>query len=355
MAWNPDPALFMNNASPEMPRRLPNLRMSAMPQLSDSPDSRWLSVRRVTAVGEPLLELQPSDGEVRLAFGGDVANSMACLARMVGSGQGVRISLLSALGNSGYSDWLRERLQRAGIEVIEAQRDGEPGLYGLPLGANRPPGFSYWRVHSAAGRFLRSVGRGELAALLGEPDVLLVTGITLALCSDASFNVLCRWIEQHRSACRIVFDVNFRARLWESPQKARERIGALEALADLIATGGEDEQALWSCADHAAVRRRLGGYRAECLIREGAAGCWVGSGEHWQQLATVAVRALDTAGAGDSHLAGYLAARMCGYACAEAAAYANSAASLIVAQRGSAPRPGLVFPPLTVQASGSTS
>ncbi len=226
---------------------------------ADREDAHWVRVRQITALGEPLLELQPAGGEIRLAFGGDVANSLVCLARILGAG-GPERSLVSALGDSGYSEWLRERLCREGIRLREPPLAGEPGLYGLPLDPVRRPGFSYWRAGSAASEFLRS-----------------------------------------------------------------------------------------------AVARRLGGHRAECVIRGGAAGCWVGSGERWRHIPTVPVHALDTAGAGDSHLAGYLAARIRGCARAESAAYANQVAALIVGQRGSAPREGLTFPPLPAQTSGSTS
>ncbi len=321
---------------------------------ADSETARWMRVGRIAALGEPLLELQPAEDEIRLAFGGDVANCLVCLARILGAG-GPQLSLVSALGDSGYSEWLRERLRREGINLGEPPLAGEPGLYGLPLDPRHRPGFSYWRSASAASEFLRSPDPRQLEMLLGDPDVLLVTGITLALCSAASFRHLCQWIERHRLRCRIVFDVNYRARLWQSESLARERIGTLEALAEVIATGTEDEKALWGCADEAAIARRLGAHRGECVIRGGAAGCWVGAANRWQHVPTLPVRALDTAGAGDSHLAGYLAARIGGCARAEAAAYANQVAAVIVGQRGSAPREGLAFPPLPAQPSGSTS
>ena len=70
------------------------------------------SVRALRA--SPVLAHLEHDGGVRLAFGGDVANSMACLGRILGPAA-ARVSLVTALGHSGYSAWLRERLTRAGI------------------------------------------------------------------------------------------------------------------------------------------------------------------------------------------------------------------------------------------------
>jgi 2-dehydro-3-deoxygluconokinase len=308
---------------------------------------QWTDIRRIAALGEPLLELQPAgDGGVHMAFGGDVANSMICLSRMLGAGAR-RISLVTALGDSSYSAWLRQRLTREGIHVIEPSVTGEPGIYGLPLDPAGRPGFSYWRAQSAARAFLQSADLGRIEQLLGDAQLLLVTGITLALCSGASFEHLCRWVERHRDGCRVVFDCNFRRRLWDSEAEARERIARFERLSSLIATGAEDEKTLWGAEGTAQIIERVSRLPAEYLIRGGPEGCWVGSGPEYRHVPTEPVTVVgDTAGAGDSHLAGYMAARIRGCDRAEAAAYANEAAAVIVSQRGSVPNAGATFPPL---------
>ncbi len=308
---------------------------------------QWTDIRRITALGEPLLELQPADdGGVCLAFGGDVANSMVCLGRILGPGA-AQISVVTALGNGSYSAWLRQRLTREGIRVIEPAIEGEPGIYGLPLDPAQHAGFSYWRAQSAARAFLQSADLGRLEELLGDPQLLLVTGITLALCSRASFEHLCAWVDRHRDRCRIVFDCNFRRRLWDSEAQARERIGAFERLSAVTATGAEDERTLWGAENTAQIVARVSRLPAEYLIRGGPEGCWVGSGAEYRHVATEPVTvAGDTAGAGDAHLASYMAARISGLGRTEAAAYANKAAAAIVGQRGSAPKADTRFPRL---------
>jgi 2-dehydro-3-deoxygluconokinase len=312
---------------------------------------QWTAVRRIAALGEPLLELQPADdGGVRLAFGGDVANSMICLSRILGSGA-KRISLVTALGDSSYSAWLRRQLTREGIHVVEASIEGEPGIYGLPLDATGPPGFSYWRAQSAARVLLQSANLARFEELLGGAQLLLVTGITLALCSSASFEDLCRWVDRHRDGCHVVFDCNFRRRLWNGEAEARRRIGTFEQLASVIATGAEDEKTLWGAEGTAQIIDRVSRLSAEYLIRGGPEGCWVGSGRECEHVPTEPVRVIgDTAGAGDSHLAGYMAARISGCDRAEAAAYANRAAAVIVSQCGSVPKKDARFPPLPARA-----
>lgn len=312
---------------------------------------QWTEIQRITALGEPLLELQPAgDGRVRMAFGGDVANSMICLSRILGAGA-YRISVATALGDSSYSAWLRSRLTRENIRLVEPSIAGEPGIYGLPLDPLHGSAFSYWRSQSAARTFLQSADLGRFEEVLGDAQLLLVTGITLALCSRASFEHLCRWTDGHRTACRVVFDCNFRRRLWDSEAEARDRIGTFEGLSSVIATGGEDEKTLWGAASTEQIIERVSHLSVEYLIRGGPEGCWVGLGREYQHVPTQPVKAIgDTAGAGDSHLAGYMAARVSGCERAEAAAYANKAAAVIVSQRGSVPTDDARFPALPIRA-----
>ena len=161
---------------------------------------------------------------------------------------------------------------------------------------------------------------------------------------------LCRWVDRHRDGCRVVFDCNFRRRLWDSESQARERISTFERLASVIATGGEDERTLWGATDTTQIIERVSRMSAEYLVRGGSEGCWVGSGRECQHVPTEPVTVVgDTAGAGDSHLAGYMAARISGYGRADAADYANKVAAVIVSQRGSVPREGVRFPSLQTQ------
>jgi 2-dehydro-3-deoxygluconokinase len=236
----------------------------------------WRSIRRITAFGEPLLELQPTlDGAIRLAYGGDVANSAVCLARILGASE-KEISLVTALGDGSYSEWLRERLMQEGIRLREPPSQGEPGIYGLPVDPASRGGFSYWRENSPARQFVRSARLTQLEALLGDSQLLIVTGITLALCSSESFEHLCHWVRLHCHDCRVVFDSNFRRSLWAGDAEARQRIGTFEELASVVVTGFEDERSVWGSASRMDIIRRVGRLPAEYVIRGGGEGCWVG-------------------------------------------------------------------------------
>lgn len=313
-----------------------------------SNSERWDCVRLISALGEPLLELQPTElGEFRLAFGGDVANSMVCLARILPP-PARRIRIVTALGSSAYSRWLRGRLREEGLELSEPRMDGEPGLYGLALDPAGSSDFAYWRSNSAARAFLSTTEPSELIALLGTPELLVVTGITLALCSSTMFESLCEWIRLHKRDCRVVFDCNFRKSLWKSETEARYRTRALEELASVVATGVDDEKNLWGIEKLDDTIRRLSAHGVEYLIRGGGQGCWVGARENLHHVPAESLSPVDTAGAGDAHLAGYIAARISGCRRSEAAKFANDVAAQIIKQRGSAPTVDTSFPELPI-------
>jgi 2-dehydro-3-deoxygluconokinase len=268
---------------------------------------------------------------------------MLCLARLL---QGVdpQLTIITALGSSGYSAWLRKRIEREGVRVIEPQVLGEPGIYGIPPDRDEQSPFSYWRRYSAAHHFLQTARFAEFDRLIPRPDLLVVTGITLALCSPQSFEDLVRWVDIHGGGCRIVFDLNYRPALWPSNADARRRIGEFEGLASVLATGVEDERTLWQSSGPEAIMGRLANSSAECIVRAGREGCWVGSGSRWDHVPTTPVTVVDSAGAGDAHLAGFIAAKINGCSGLGAAAFANSVASRIVSQCGSAPGPAVAFP-----------
>src|SRR5262249_13117608 len=201
--------------------------------------------------------------QIRLSIGGDVANSMLCLARVLCT-VGPQLSLVTSLGNGAYSAWLRQRIEREGISVIESQVPGEPGIYGIPPDRHEHRPFLYWRTHSAAHQFFQKARFEEFSSLIPCADLLLVTGITLALCSPESFECLVQWMTVHDD-CPVVFDLNYRPALWASKEEARRRIAEVEKLAAVIATGVEDEQSLRETAEPQTIMERLGSSAAECI------------------------------------------------------------------------------------------
>lgn len=309
-------------------------------------DSPWGHAKHIVALGEPLIELQPdrADG-FRVSIGGDVANVMMCLSRILEITK-IDLALVTSLGTSLYAEWLRHRLTTAGIRLIEAVMPGEPGIYGISPDPSRQPASSYWRDRSSARAMFSRITESRLAELVPNVDLLVVTGVTLALCSANSFERLCHWIEQRKPACRVIFDTNFRPALWRHADEARRRMAKMEVLASVVATSTDDEKLLWNAKDTAEALERSRCCGREVIVRAGKDGCWIGGYDNWQHIPAQPGPAVNTVGAGDSHLAGYTAARVTGRSRLQAAQYANRVASAIIRQPGSAPDSRTVMPRL---------
>jgi len=309
-------------------------------------DSSWGYAKHIVALGEPLIELQPDGADgFRVSIGGDVANVMMCLARILDITQ-FDLALVTSLGTSLYAEWLRQRLTMAGIRLVETMMPGEPGIYGISPDPSRQPASSYWRDRSSARAMFSRITESRLVDLVPNVDLLVVTGVTLALCSANSFERLCHWIEQRRPACRVIFDTNFRPALWGQANEARRRVVKMELLASVVATSSEDERLLWNAKDTAEALERSRCSGREVIVRAGKDGCWTGGCDNWQHIPAQSGPAVNTVGAGDSHLAGYIAARLAGRSCFQAAQYANRVASVIIRQPGSAPDSRTVMPRL---------
>jgi 2-dehydro-3-deoxygluconokinase len=305
---------------------------------------RWSAVRSIAALGEPLIELRPAGGgELEVGFGGDVANVLVCLARMTESAR-FRLRLVTALGQGGYADWLRERLRAEGIELVEGARGGNPGIYGISPAPAVYPKSSYWRGQSAAAEFFRATCVQQLRELVEPPDLLLLTGITLAICSPASFEALAGWLETLVDRCVVVLDCNYREVLWTDRQTAQYRIGRIERMAAVVMTGLEDERLLWAADDVSAILARLGKPGRETVVRAGDLGCWIGTGTRVERVPALSVSCIDATGAGDSHAAAYIAARAAGLSEREAADFGNQVAAAIVSQGGAIPRRDSILP-----------
>jgi 2-dehydro-3-deoxygluconokinase len=308
----------------------------------------WRQVHRIAAFGEPLIELQPcANGSLSVSFGGDVANVLVCLSRILGQ-RIDELRVLTSLGSSLYSRWLRDELRRYGIEVVGPNRPGEPGIYGISPDTSLQPHSSYWRSESAARDFFSTVSCADLDEIAPKSDAVILSGITLSLCSENSFEELFQWTRQRSDCATVVLDCNYRPALWKDVREARHRIERFKPAASLVVTSLEDESLLWPQWSLMDVLDRLTHAASEVVVRAGKAGCWICVDGTWTEARIVASDVVDATGAGDSHLAGYIAARLSGQPPLQAAHYANSVARVIIAQRGSVPSDRSIFPALPV-------
>jgi 2-dehydro-3-deoxygluconokinase len=135
---------------------------------------------------------------------------------------------------------------------------------------------------------------------------------------------------------RVVFDNNYRPRLWRSVDQARQAYRAVMHEVDLALLTEEDEQALFDYTDSEQI---MTAYRdmgvSEVVIKRGAQSCLVRADNRRYEVAAHPVqKVIDTTAAGDSFSAAYLARRLRGGSPQEAAQAGHRLASLVIQHPG---------------------
>ena len=160
------------------------------------------------------------------------------------------------------------------------------------------------------------------------------SGITLALGPDPAAAVTHGMAVARDAGVPVSFDLNFRRALWTEALAAPVLTAAV-AQADVLFAGVEEAAIVTGTADplDAAMALEALGPR-QVLIKLGAAGCLARIDGVTHELPAPLVTVLDTVGAGDAFVAGYLAELIAGAAAERRLATAIAAGAWAVTVSG---------------------
>lgn len=243
-----------------------------------------------------------------LGIGGSESNVAMAAARL-----GAAATWVGRVGPDAIGALIEHRVRAAGVTTI-AIRDA--AFTGIML-RHRPVGslahVDYHRAGSA-GSHLRPSDLDE--DLIRRARILHVTGITPAL-SQTAHAAVCHAVEIAREAgVRISLDVNYRAKLWDEATAAPV-LRDLARLADILFAGPAEAQLVLGTRErerHTLARGLADLGPTEVIIKDGGRGCLalVDGAELAEPALPVPV--VDTVGAGDAFVAGYLAEHLTGAA-----------------------------------------
>jgi 2-dehydro-3-deoxygluconokinase len=294
-----------------------------------------LAAPRVACIGECMIELGQLDlyaGTARIGFAGDTLNTATYLARL-----GVSVAYVTNLGMDAFSDRMAAGWQDEGIDVSLVGRDATrlPGIYAIETDAAGERSFRYWREASAARTLF--AGAGARLEDLDGFDVIYLSGITLAILpSDVRASLIAKAADLKAGGKQVIFDTNYRPRLWPDEATARDCFAAMWAATTLALPSYDDEERLFPGQTPVQVLHRIAALGpSEVVLKNGAVGPLIRhSGQTLQTALPPAARVVDTSGAGDSFNAGYLAARLAGRPPTDAAAAGHSVASTVIGHHG---------------------
>jgi 2-dehydro-3-deoxygluconokinase len=294
----------------------------------------------VYAIGECMIELQRSAGGAGMdyRFGGDTLNTAVYMARLVDPAR-TRVAYVTGLGVDGMSAEMLASWQSEGIDTSCVQRlaDRLPGIYMIETEPSGERRFHYWRKDSAARHWLEAPEAGKVLVQLAGARMVYLSGISLAILSPADRELLIAALAQCRAnGGSVVFDNNYRARLWDGVDTAREVYRRVLAHTDIALLTIDDEQALYGQETARQVIERTRGHGVrEVVVKCGKDAAVVWAGGQLHEVAPQPVEdVVDTTAAGDSFGAAYMAARLAGQDPAAAARAGHVLAGTVIRHRG---------------------
>ena len=281
------------------------------------------------------LSLDGAGSTAQLGFAGDTLNTAIYLAREMPGAHDV--SFVTCLGTDAFSDRMIAFVESEDVRpAVIRHEERIPGLYAISTDERGERSFSYWRDSSAARTMFQSGGAPDFAALDGY-DVVYLSAITLAILPSEIRLALLEWIAGFRSNGGLfAFDSNYRPRLWESVDAARETVSGAWRQCDIGLPSVDDEMALFGDRDGQAALQRLEGYGIVVgALKRGAEGpvpinADANPGNQYPAAGSV----VDTTAAGDSFNGAFLSVYLAGGSLDEAMMAGHNRAARVIGMRG---------------------
>jgi 2-dehydro-3-deoxygluconokinase len=249
--------------------------------------------------------------QLELGIGGADSNVAIGLTRL-----GVEASWVGRVGADGMGERVLRELRAEGVRVHAVVDSAAPT--GFMLKEQRTADTTrvvFYRAGSAGSRLSPDDLEG---AGIADAALLHVTGITPALSDSAAATTMAALDAAAAAGVPVSFDVNHRPSLWAGRDAAPTYRAIAERAAIVFA--GDDEARLLAPdattpSELAVAIAALG--PAEVVIKLGSEGAIALAGGTETRRAAVPIRPVDTVGAGDAFVAGYLAEYLLGLPVAE--------------------------------------
>jgi len=293
-------------------------------------------MKNIFLLGECMVELmETSANTMSQSFAGDVFNTAVYLKRVFPE---IGTHLVTAVGQDHFSAGMVELFakEQIGCDLVFQSPNKIPGLYSIKTDSDGERSFTYWRDNSAAREVMNYINQAVISTL-SKGDMLFFSGISLAVIRPEDRSLFWSLIDQLKSTgVQIVFDPNYRGRMWESKLQAQTQFELAFKYADIALPGVDDFEQLYGLTTAEQVHLFCQPFKFdELLIKNGEQGIMcdiAGDISHFD--VTPVTNVVDTTSAGDSFNGVYLGARAQGYELSKALELASAAAGFVIQHKG---------------------
>jgi len=249
----------------------------------------------VVTIGETLATVRSETvgalsvgSNLRLSFAGAESNVAIGLTRL-----GHHVRWTGCVGDDDLGRMVVRSLRGEGIDTsyVRVVNDAPTALLVKHQRMAHVSRVAYYRSGSAGARISTDLA---VAAVADGPRLLHVTGITPALSASAAEAIAMAVTTARQAGALVSFDVNYRAALWPR-DRAAAALQPLSVQADIVFASEDELDLLIPLGKDNVV-----------VITRGADGAAVITADGKHEHPAVDVVAVDTVGAGDAFVAGYL-------------------------------------------------
>ncbi|MBT1450772.1 sugar kinase [Glaciecola sp. XM2] len=293
-------------------------------------------MNRVHFLGECMIELRHGEnGVMHQSFSGDVYNSAVYLKRCFDN---VECSIVTAVGQDALSDEMLNTFHKADLntELVFKHPTKHAGLYIIKIDDKGERSFTYWRSDAAA-RTIVNFLNDDVLSKFKSGDMFFFSGISLAVIEPEARPLFWQKLEQLKQAGVIlVFDPNYRARMWHSEADSKEAFNRAFGLAQIALPGIEDLEQLYGLHTGIDVIKFCQSFDIEeVIVKDGPnAVLSLANNQIEKHEITPCENVVDTTSAGDAFNGVYLGARINEYSIAKSIALAAQAANITVQHPG---------------------
>tara|TARA_R110002094_G_scaffold218193_2_gene189614 strand:+ start:790 stop:1653 length:864 start_codon:yes stop_codon:yes gene_type:complete len=280
---------------------------------------------RIACIGEAMIELSMAGEDTQVGVAGDTLNTAIYLHR---TAPALSVDYLTCLGDDPFSKRILDFIANQGVGTAPVRQiaGASPGLYAITTTPEGERSFTYWRSAAAARQLFTDGG----FSILEGYDAVYLSGISMAILPHSVRLAFIEWLTT--APIKVIYDSNYRPRLWDSVEHARQITAALWARADIALPSIDDEMLLFG-ETAAEVTARFAKHRGIGALKRGEEGPF-SLGQKVQQSYPPAGKVVDTTAAGDSFNGGYLGAFLSGQNQSEALMAGHTLAAAVVQHRG---------------------